>query len=140
MDNHVDLFSPVILGDLELTNRVAMAPLTRMRSGPLGVPGQLVVDHYAQRAGIGLIVTEGTYPVHESQAFVGHGSITTRDEAVALIDSAHADVVAVGRAAIANPDLVERWAGEHPENEPRAHLFYADGAQGYTDYPALRAG
>jgi 2,4-dienoyl-CoA reductase-like NADH-dependent reductase (Old Yellow Enzyme family) len=361
-DNDVDLFSPVTLGDLELANRVAMAPLTRMRSGPLGVPGQLVVDHYAQRAGIGLIVTEGTYPVHGSQAFVGQpgivtdeqvagwrrvadavharggrivmqvmhggrvthpeinggrrveapsaiaidgvartatgkfaypvphalttaevrervqtfvdasrraieagldgvelhgangyllheflspasnrredsyggspenrarfvvevvaavaeavgagrvglrispehgiqdaletdrddvlatygylldqlrplglaylsvlhrepagdlvqelrrrfdgplmvnsgfGSITTRDEAVALIDSAHADVVAVGRAAIANPDLVERWAGEHPENEPRAHLFYADGAEGYTDYPALRAG
>ena len=67
----------------------------------------------------------------------GFGSITTRDEAVRLIEAAHADAVAVGRAAIANPDLVERWAGEHPENEPKAHLFYAPGAEGYTDYPTL---
>jgi N-ethylmaleimide reductase len=67
----------------------------------------------------------------------GFGTVTSRDEAVALIDSAHAEAVAVGRAAIANPDLVERWAGEHPENEPRPHLFYASGAEGYTDYPFL---
>jgi 2,4-dienoyl-CoA reductase-like NADH-dependent reductase (Old Yellow Enzyme family) len=69
----------------------------------------------------------------------GFGSVTTREEAVRLIDAAHADAVAVGRAVIANPDLVERWAGEHPENEPRAHLFYAPGAEGYTDYPTLEA-
>ncbi len=358
----MDLFSPVTLGDLELANRVAMAPLTRMRSGPAGVPGDLVVEHYAQRAGAGLLVAEGTYPNHESQAFVGQpgivtdeqvagwrrvaeavhdrggrivlqvmhggrvthpdtnggrrvvapsaiavdgvartsagkqpypvphalstaevgdvvrdfrraaeraveagldgvevhgangyllheflapssnvradeyggspenrarlvaevvtavagaigagrvglrispehgiqdalepdrddvratygalldrlrplglaylsvlhrepagdlvqelrrrsgvplmvnsgfGSVTTREEAVALIDAAHADVVAVGRALIANPDLVERWAGQHPENEIRSHLFYSSGAEGYTDYPVLRAG
>jgi N-ethylmaleimide reductase len=359
----VDLFSPVALGDLQLANRVVMAPLTRMRSGASGVPGDLVVEHYRQRAGVGLIVTEGTYPNHQSQAFVGQpgivtdeqvegwrrvadavharggrivlqvmhggrvthpeinggrrveapsaiaidgvartasgklaypvphalsteearatlqdfvdasrraveagldgveihgangyllheflspaanrrddvyggspenrarfvvevvtavaeaigagrvglrispehniqdaletdradvlatygalvdqlrplgpaylsvlhsepagdlvqelrrrfggsliansgfGTVTTREEAVALIEAAHADAVAVGRPVIANPDLVERWAGEHPENEPRTHLFYASGAEGYTDYPFLsRAG
>jgi N-ethylmaleimide reductase len=70
----------------------------------------------------------------------GFGTVTTRDEAVALIEAAHADAVAVGRAVIANPDLVERWAGEHPENEPKAHLFYASGAEGYTDYPFLKVG
>ncbi|NEK60042.1 alkene reductase [Geodermatophilus sabuli] len=358
----MDLFSPVALGDLQLANRVVMAPLTRMRSGDSGVPGDLVVEHYRQRAGVGLVITEGTYPNHESQAFVGqpgivtdeqvegwrrvadavharggrvvmqvmhggrvthpdtnggrrvvapsaiaiageartstgkqpypvphaltteearatladfvtaarraveagldgveihgangyllheflspasnrrddvyggspenrarfvvevvtavaeaigagrvglrispeHGiqdalepdrddvlatygtlvdqlrplglaylsvlhrepagdlvqelrrrfdgpliansgfsSVTTRAEAVALIEAAHADAVAVGRAVIANPDLVERWAGEHPENAPDPATFYAPGAEGYTDYPALRAG
>jgi N-ethylmaleimide reductase len=69
----------------------------------------------------------------------GFGTVTTRDEAIALIEAAHADAVAVGRPVIANPDLVERWAGEHPENEPQAHLFYAPGAEGYTDYPTLEA-
>jgi len=59
---------------------------------------------------------------------------------VQLIDSAHADAVAVGRAVIANPDLVERWAGEHPENEPNAATFYGAGAEGYTDYPVLKVG
>ncbi|TFV90196.1 alkene reductase [Blastococcus sp. CT_GayMR20] len=355
----MDLFSPVALGDLRLANRVVMAPLTRMRSGAAGVPGALVVEHYRQRAGVGLIITEGTYPNPESRAYPGQpgitnaeqedgwrrvaeavharggrvvmqlmhsgrvshpditgtdrivapsalaidgdahtpagkkpypvphaltteeaqatlvdfvaaarravaagldgveihgangyllheflspntnertdqyggspenrarfvlevttavaeaigagrvgirlspmhhvqgmhevdeadvratygylvdqlrplglaylsvlhsepggelvqelrgrfggplvansgfGRVTTREEAVQLIDAAHADAVAVGRAVIANPDLVERWAGEHPENEPNAATFYGAGAEGYTDYPFL---
>jgi N-ethylmaleimide reductase len=355
----MDLFSPVTLGGLELANRVVMAPLTRLRSGPSGVPGDLVVEHYAQRAGVGLIITEGTYPTHEGRSYAGqpgivtdeqaagwrrvaeavharggrivlqvmhggrvthpdvnggrrveapsaiaidgelhtpngkqpypvphalttdevrdvvtavvtaseraveagldgvelhgangyllheflspvsnqrddvyggspenrarvvveaatavsaaigagrvglrispeHGiqgvletdradvlatygtlvdqlrplglsylsvlhrepggelvqelrrrfggrliansgfsSPTTREEAVALIEAAHADAVAVGRLLIANPDLVERWQGLHPENEPDASTFYAAGAEGYTDYPTL---
>ena len=67
----------------------------------------------------------------------GFASPTTRDEAVDLIESSHADAVAIGRMAIANPDLAERWQGEHPENEPNPATFYADGALGYTDYPRL---
>jgi N-ethylmaleimide reductase len=355
----MDLFSPVTLGDLELANRVVMAPLTRMRSGASGVPNDLVVEHYRQRAGVGLVITEGTYPNAESRAYPGQpgivtdeqaagwrrvadavhaeggrivmqvmhggrvshtditgtdrivapsaiaiqgeahtpngkvpypvphalsteevrstladvvaaakraveagldgveihsangyllheflapntnqrtdsyggtpenraravievataiaaeigagrvgirispmhhvqgmhevdeadvratygylvdqlrplglayvsvlhaepagelvqelrrrfdgpwiansgfGTVTTREEAVALIDAAHADAVAVGRAVIANPDLVERWAGQHPENQPNPGTFYAAGAEGYTDYPFL---
>jgi N-ethylmaleimide reductase len=69
----------------------------------------------------------------------GFGRVTSRDEAVTLIEQSHADAVAVGRAAIANPDLVERWQGEHPENEPNPATFYAPGAEGYTDYPRLTA-
>jgi 2,4-dienoyl-CoA reductase-like NADH-dependent reductase (Old Yellow Enzyme family) len=67
----------------------------------------------------------------------GFGTVTTRDEAIDLIDDAHADAVAVGRLALANPDLVERWRGAHPENEPNPATFYAEGAEGYTDYPRL---
>ncbi|MGI4895827.1 MAG: alkene reductase, partial [Janthinobacterium lividum] len=73
----MDLFSPLTLGDLQLPNRVVMAPLTRMRSGAAGVPGELVAEHYAQRAGTGLIVTEGTYPNEESRAFWGQPGIVT---------------------------------------------------------------
>jgi len=355
----MDLFSPLRLGDLELANRVVMAPLTRMRSGADGVPGDLVAEHYRQRAGLGLIITEGTYPSAESRSYPGQpgivtpeqvegwrgvatavhaaggrivmqlmnggrvshtditgtdrivapsaiaiagevrtpqgaqpypvphalttdeldtvreefvqaarnaidagldgvelhaangyllhqflspvsnvrddraggspearasyvaevvsavaaavgagrvgirispmngagdtaetdeadvratyealldaispiglaylsvlhedpagslvqdlrghfggklvvnsgfGTVTTRDEAVALVEHALADAVAVGRLAIANPDLVERWSGEHPENEPNPATFYGPGAEGYTDYPRL---
>jgi N-ethylmaleimide reductase len=357
----MDLFSPVSLGELRLPNRVVMAPLTRTRSGEDGVPGPLVTEHYAQRASVGLIITEGTYPSHESRAYpgqpgivteeqiagwravadavharggrvvmqlmhsgrvshpeitgterivapsavaingeartatgkvayavphalttdelatvrdefvtaaknamaagldgveihgangyllhqflspvsnvrddqyggspeararfvvevttavadavgagrvgirlspmhniqevietdladvtatyeavaeglaplglayvsvlhreptgglvqdlrerfgspfivnTGFGSVTTRDEAITLVEDAHADAVAVGRLAIANPDLVERWKGEHPENEPNPATFYGAGAEGYTDYPRLTA-
>src|SRR4051812_25431429 len=40
----MDLFAPVTLGDLELANRVVMAPLTRMRAGASGVPNDLLVE------------------------------------------------------------------------------------------------
>jgi N-ethylmaleimide reductase len=55
------LFSPVKVGPYTLSHRVAMAPLTRMRSEPGDVPGELMVEYYTQRATEGgLIVTEAT--------------------------------------------------------------------------------
>ena len=78
----MDLFTPVALGDLELANRIVMAPLTRLRGGSAGVPGDLIVEHYRQRASAGLIIAEGTYVNFESQAFVGQPGIVT-DEQVA---------------------------------------------------------
>lgn len=57
-----DIFSPVRLGDLELANRVVMAPMTRDRAGPQDEPTDLMVEYYRQRASAGLIVTEGTQP------------------------------------------------------------------------------
>jgi len=72
-----DLFTPVTFGALTLANRVVMAPLTRMRSGSEGIPGDIVVDYYAQRASVGLIVSEGTYPTHAGQGFVGQPGLVT---------------------------------------------------------------
>ena len=48
------------LGDLELANRVVMAPMTRARSGEDRIPNALMAKYYAQRAGAGLIITEAT--------------------------------------------------------------------------------
>lgn len=55
-----DLFTPLTLGPYTLPNRLAMAPLTRNRSTREGVPHALNVEYYRQRAGAGLIVSEGT--------------------------------------------------------------------------------
>ena len=54
-----DLFSSFRLGGLELPNRMAMAPMTRNRA-PNGIPNALMAEYYSQRAGAGLIVTEGS--------------------------------------------------------------------------------
>ena len=55
------LFDPMQLGDLELSNRIVMAPLTRCRALPDGdVPHALNAEHYAQRADAGLIISEAT--------------------------------------------------------------------------------
>ena len=56
------LFSPVRLGDIELANRVVMAPMTRDRAGPGDVPTNLMAEYYRQRASAGMIVTEGAQP------------------------------------------------------------------------------
>ncbi|MGX4691370.1 NADH:flavin oxidoreductase [Streptomyces sp. JNUCC 63] len=57
----------VTLNGLTVPNRIVMAPMTRMFS-PGGVPGEDVLSYYARRAaaGVGLIVTEGTYVGHDS--------------------------------------------------------------------------
>jgi 2,4-dienoyl-CoA reductase-like NADH-dependent reductase (Old Yellow Enzyme family) len=54
------LFSPLKLGDLELPNRIFMAPLTRARAGVSRVPNALMAEYYRQRASAGLILTEAT--------------------------------------------------------------------------------
>lgn len=90
----LNLFSPVTLGSLELPNRVVMAPLTRSRSGLDGVPGDLVVEYYRQRASMGLLTSEGVYPSFAGQAFVRQPGLVT-DEQIAgwkrVTDAVHAD-------------------------------------------------
>jgi 2,4-dienoyl-CoA reductase-like NADH-dependent reductase (Old Yellow Enzyme family) len=61
----------------------------------------------------------------------------TRESAEQLLQAGEADAVAFGKAFIANPDLVKRFARNAPLNPPDTNTFYADGPKGYTDYPAL---
>ena len=89
----MNLFSPITLGDLELPNRLVMAPLTRIRSGRSGVPGDLVALYYTQRASLGLIVSEGTYPSHAGQGFPGQPGLVEPEQLAgwkAVTDSVHA--------------------------------------------------
>ena len=58
---HPQLFSPYQLGNIQLTNRIVMAPMTRSRA--IGnIPNELIATYYEQRATAGLIITEGTSP------------------------------------------------------------------------------
>lgn len=54
------LFSPTKLGDVEILNRIIMAPMTRNRAGEGNVPQDLNVEYYRQRASAGLIITEAS--------------------------------------------------------------------------------
>ena len=58
----MDLFTPVVLGELQLRNRIVMAPMTRSRADGEAMPNALMVEYYRQRAGAGLIITEGIAP------------------------------------------------------------------------------
>jgi 2,4-dienoyl-CoA reductase-like NADH-dependent reductase (Old Yellow Enzyme family) len=55
----INIFEPVKIGSLQLKNRIAMAPMTRARNAD-GIPNDDNALYYAQRAGAGLIITEGT--------------------------------------------------------------------------------
>jgi len=60
MEN-LDLFKPYKLGKLDMKNRIVMAPMTRSRALN-NIPNELMSEYYGQRAGAGLILTEGTSP------------------------------------------------------------------------------
>lgn len=59
---HDELFTPVSLGAIDLTNRIVMAPMTRSRAGAGDAPTDLHATYYRQRASAGLIISEGTQP------------------------------------------------------------------------------
>lgn len=65
----MQLLSPVQVGDLTVSNRVFMAPLTRVRADDRHVAGDLIAEHYRQRASAGLIVAEATMVAGNARAF-----------------------------------------------------------------------
>jgi N-ethylmaleimide reductase len=89
------LFTPYRLGDLTLKNRVVMAPLTRNRaSRGDDAPNALNVEYYRQRAGAGLIITEGTQISQQGQGYVWTPGIYSEAQIAgwkAVTDAVHAE-------------------------------------------------
>jgi N-ethylmaleimide reductase len=76
------LFMRYSLGDLQLKNRIVMAPLTRTRAdNPGKVPNGLMAEYYAQRAGAGLIISEGTFVSEQGQGWYGAPGVYTAEQA-----------------------------------------------------------
>ena len=70
------LFSKFTAGGIAMSNRIVMAPLTRNRADDEdGTVNDLHVEYYRQRAGAGLIITEGTTVTRESTGWFLHGSV-----------------------------------------------------------------
>lgn len=70
----------------------------------------------------GVLILSGGYDAARAEADIADGK---------------ADLIAVGRPFIANPDLVARWQSGKEENALDADTLYTADAKGYTDYPAL---
>ena len=64
-----NLFTPFRLGPYELRNRLVMAPMTRSRAGEGNVPTPMMTEYYTQRAGAGLIITEGSQVSPQGQGY-----------------------------------------------------------------------
>lgn len=71
------LFEPVKIGNIELKNRLGMAPMTRSRALPDGTPSDLAAEYYGQRASVGLIISEGTQPSDDGQGYSNTPGIYT---------------------------------------------------------------
>ena len=108
-----DLFQPVSMGPLRLSNRIVMAPLTRSRAGQGDVPSELQATYYSQRASAGLIVTEATQISQQGKGYAYTPGIYSEEQVAGwrrVTDAVHAkgghivcQLWHVGR--ISHPDL-----------------------------------
>ncbi len=138
-------FEKVEVGSWTLPQRFVMAPLTRNRAGEGMVPGDLAVTYYGQRAGAGLIVTEGTQPSARGQGYLNTPGIHSPEQVEGwrrVADAVHerdgrivVQLMHVGRiahpdnkagletvapSAIAAPGEMVTAAGRVPHVVPRA--------------------
>ena len=93
LDPMPHLFDPIQIGDMQLANRIVMAPLTRSRSQGL-LPGPMAVEYYRQRASAGLIISEGTQITAEGQGYLDTPGIHSKEQIAAwkkVTDAVHAE-------------------------------------------------
>jgi N-ethylmaleimide reductase len=145
-----NLFDPIHFGEIELRNRVVMAPLTRNRS-PKAIPNDLNVTYYEQRASAGLLITEGTPVTQQGQGYADvpglylpqavegwkkvteavhrkGGKIVTQIWHVGRVS--HTSLQPNGQAPVGPSDL--------PANS-KTYIINADGSGAFADTSAPRA-
>ena len=86
------LFDPIRIGDIPLSNRIVMAPLTRNRATD-GVPTPMMAEYYAQRATAGLIVAEASQISPMAQGYLDTPGIYSAEQVAAwrpITDAVHA--------------------------------------------------
>jgi len=140
------LFTPIRLGRYTLPNRLVMAPMTRSRAGFDGTPGELAAEYYAQRAGVGLIVTEGTQPSDDGQGYLTTPGIYTPAHVAGWQKITSAVHDKGGRIFI---QLMHAGRMSHPDNTPHHRQGVAPSAiapgtgmftaTGMQDIPTPRA-
>ena len=119
------LWDPTALGSLDLPHRLAMAPMTRDRSTPEGVPTALNAEYYAQRASMAVVITEGTQPSADGQGYLLTPGIHTQAQVDGwrqVTDAVHA---AGGRIVV---QLMHVGRIAHPDNTPHGRRPVAPSA------------
>jgi N-ethylmaleimide reductase len=141
------LFSPYTFGSRVLRNRLVMSPMTRSRASQGGVPNALMAEYYGQRAGAGLIVTEGTSPSPNGLGYPRIPGLWSQDQVAGwrlVTDAVHA------RGGTIFVQLMHSGRIGHPLNLPAGGEILAPSAvqaegQMHTDaegsqpYPMPRA-
>lgn len=119
------LWTPATVGATDVANRIAMAPMTRDRSTPEGVPTELNAEYYAQRASTGLIITEGTQPSDDGQGYLLTPGIYTDAHVAGWRQVTSAVHAAGGKIVI---QLMHVGRVSHPDNTPHGRRPVAPSA------------
>jgi 2,4-dienoyl-CoA reductase-like NADH-dependent reductase (Old Yellow Enzyme family) len=121
------LWDPIKIGNITLPHRFAMAPMTRSRAKPDGTPGDLAAEYYAQRASLGLLITEGTQPSDDGQGYTTTPGIYTDAHVAGWKKVTSAVHKAGGRIFI---QLMHAGRMAHPDNTPHHRQPVAPSAVG----------
>src|SRR6202035_2575237 len=104
------LFTPLRMGDLDLPNRIVMAPLTRMRAGSIDhMPTALQAEYYAQRGSAGLIVAEATAISADGFGYADTPGLWSADQVRGwrlVTDAVHAAGAAASSRSFGTPALL----------------------------------
>lgn len=123
---HDKLWEPLSVGELKLEHRLVMAPMTRSRSTPEGVPTALNATYYGQRAAdAAMIISEGTQPSADGQGYLMTPGIYTEDQVEGwrrIIEAVHAEG---GKMFI---QLMHVGRMGHPSNTPHGRTAVAPSA------------
>ena len=150
---------------LEVVDAVAaeVAPARiAVRQSPYGVANDMVPDPEPQttypwlareldKRGVGFLhvycqstdwIHDASHPMMAALRQAFHGGIIAcggfkRENGEAILARGVADLIAIGKPFIANPDLVERLRRDAPLNKWDPATFYGGGEKGFTDYPTL---
>lgn len=146
---HPTLWTPTALGAIPLDHRLAMAPMTRSRATPDGVPTPVNAEYYAQRASTALIISEGTQPSADGQGYLATPGIHSDEHVDGWRDVADAVHAAGGRLVV---QLMHTGRIAHPDNTPHhrqpiapsavapsGEMFTARGTQPMPEPRALSA-
>lgn len=109
------LWQPFTLGRLELSHRLALAPMTRNRADADGTPGDLIAEYYGQRASLGLLITEGTQPSADGQGYLNTPGIHTAEHVAGWKKTADTVHAKGGHLYI---QLMHVGRVSHPDNTP----------------------
>ncbi len=136
----ISLFAPTTLGSLPLRNRIVMAPMTRSRAVDANIPNDLMAEYYGQRAGAGLIVTEGTSPSPNGTGYPRIPGIWSQAQVAGWRKATDAVHAQAGRIFV---QLMHTGRVGHPLNLPAGAELLAPSAvaaegEMYTDAKGLQ--
>ncbi|MDB5376839.1 MAG: N-ethylmaleimide reductase [Rubritepida sp.] len=139
------LFSPVHVGTLDLPSRLVMAPMTRNRT-PGQAPNTLNAEYYGQRAGAGLIVTEGTTPDASGRGYIdipglyapGHVEGWRKVAGAVHARGGHIFVQLMHTGRVSRPDFLDGGQPVGPSAvKAEGEIFTFEGMKPYVEPRAL---